>query len=316
MKPLHHAVTIALASVSLVVPLAAQPSQTAAGDKPASLVQQAQQQLREGHQEQALTLARQALAESPESVAANLEVGVLLDLAGMYKQARTHFATAIDKAASPEDSARALRSMAMSYAFEGDAAGATPYESTLYERYLAAGDFNNAGAIANELARVCLESGDVGAAEAWYKKGYEAGLREPSLSEARRDLWTFRWEHAQARIAARRGDRAGAERHVAAAKAALDTGTNPDQLQFFPYLTGYVAFYEGDYAKALADLGKANQDDPFILSLMAQSLEKTGRTDRAMELYQRIMSVTSHNPTAAFARPLARSKPQGSDNRR
>jgi tetratricopeptide (TPR) repeat protein len=311
MKPLHQAFMLAVAaSVSLAAPLGARPSQAEATDQASQLVQQAQQRLRDGQPDQAMALARQALAESPESVTANLQVGVLLDLTGQYKEARTHFATAIDKATSPQDSARALRSMAMSHAFEGDAKGATPYESKLYERYLAAADFYNAGEIADELARVCLEAGDLDAAEAWYRKGYDAGLREPGLSEARRDLWTFRWEHAQARIAARRGDRAAAERHVAAAKAVLDKGTNPEQLQFFPYLTGYVAFYAGDYTKALADLAKANQNDPFILSLTAQALEKTGGRDRAMDLYRRIMASTAHNPTAAFARPLARSKLQ------
>jgi hypothetical protein len=47
------------------------------------------------------------------------------------------------------------------------------------------------------------------------------GLKEPDIKPARQDLWNFRWEHAQARIAARRGDQAEAQKHVAAAKAIL-----------------------------------------------------------------------------------------------
>ena len=31
-----------------------------------------------------------------------------------------------------------------------------------------------------------------------------------------------------------------------------------------PYLKGYVAFYAGDYKTALAELSKANPNDPFI----------------------------------------------------
>ena len=42
---------------------------------------------------------------------------------------------------------------------------------------------------------------------------------------ARKNLWEFRWEHAQARIAARRGDPAEAQRHVAAAKAGPAVGS-------------------------------------------------------------------------------------------
>jgi tetratricopeptide (TPR) repeat protein len=165
-----------------------------------------------------------------------------------------------------------------------------------------------AGEIANELARVCLETGDYATAEAWYKRGYEAGLQEPNISAARKDLWEFRQQHAQARLAARRGNKALAEKHVAAAKAALDTGTNPDQAPFFPYLAGYVAFYGGDYKTALAEFAKGNQNDPFVLSLIAQSHEKLGDQASAMDYYRKVMAFTTHNPNNAFARPLARKK--------
>lgn len=306
MNTLHRTVVLALAaSFTLAASLGAQ-APAAAGDTAAALVERAQQQLRQGHADEAIALARKALAASPDSVAAHLQLGVLLDLAGGYAEARPHFQAAIDKATSPEDSARALRSMAMSYAFESDCKSATPYEERLYGRYLALPDYYQAGEIADELARVCLESGDYDAAESWYRKGYEAGLREPGLTAARRDLWTFRWENAQARIAIRRGNRAEAEQHVQAAKAAIDTGTNPEQVPFLPYLTGYVAFYSEQYPQALTDLAKANQNDPFIQSLTAQALEKTGDSSRAMDLYRRIMASTAHNPTAAFSRPLAR----------
>ncbi len=123
------------------------------------------------------------------------------------------------------------------------------------------------------------------------------------------ELWTFRWEHAQARIAARRGQKAEAATHVAAAKAVLDSGKLPQQqAAFFPYLTGYVAFYGGDYAKAVADLQQANQNDVFIMSLLAQSYEKTGEAAKAKALYQKIMDATNHNPPMAFARPVARAR--------
>ena len=123
------------------------------------------------------------------------------------------------------------------------------------------------------------------------------------------ELWTFRWEHAQARIAARRGQKAEAATHVAAAKAVLDSGKLPQQqAAFFPYLTGYVAFYGGDFAKAVTDLQQANQNDVFIMSLLAQSYEKTGEAAKAKALYQKIMDATNHNPPMAFARPVARAR--------
>ena len=50
-----------------------------------------------------------------------------------------------------------------------------------------------------------------------------------------------------------------------------------------PYLTGYVAFYGSDYKTAITELGKASQEDPFILMLLAQSREKAGEAVRAKE---------------------------------
>src|SRR5262249_26028 len=149
----------------------------------------------------------------------------------------------------------------------------------------------------------------------WYKKGYDTALRKTDLSDADKNLWLFRWENAQARIAARAGQNDDAQRHVTAAKAALDKANNPDQAVFFPYLTGYVAFSAGDYKTAIADLNKANQHDPFILVLLAQAYEKSGDKTQATEYYKKVLEINGHGPTNAFARPLAKQKLAGSSER-
>ncbi len=235
--------------------------------------------------------------------------GAALDLQGRYAEARQLFEQAIDTAPTPQAKAQAQRAMAISWAFENNCDQATRYEVPVHEYYLAQKDFYNAGEIANELARICIEAGRLDEAERWYRTGREVGLEQPDLTPDRRDLWEFRTEHALARLAARRGNRAEAQKHVDAAKAILDKGTNPPQAVFFPYLTGYVAFYLGDYKTAVADLQKANQNDPFILSLLAQSYEKLGDARQANEYYRKSLSVSNaHNPPNAYARPLARKK--------
>jgi tetratricopeptide (TPR) repeat protein len=301
----------ALTVVSVLAGPAAQSSTTAVQDPAAGELKTAQQLVRDGKLDEALAICRNVLAASPDSFQANTQAGVALDLAGNYKEARAYFAKAIAAAQSPENTATARRAMAMSYAFEMDCKAAAPFETQLYDSYLAAKDFYNAGEIANELARVCIESGDLDTARKWYLAGRDAGLKEPDIKPERRDLWEFRTEHALARLAARRGDRSGAQQHVDAAKAIIDKGTNPTQAVFVPYLTGYVAFYLGDYQTALQDLKKANQNDPFILSLMAQTYEHLGDRAQAMELYRKVLTIYVHNPTGAFSRPLARKKAGG-----
>jgi tetratricopeptide (TPR) repeat protein len=232
--------------------------------------------------------------------------GIQRDLDGQYAEARKLFTQAIDLGNTPQEKAPAVRAMAMSYAFENNCAAATTYSARLYEMYLADKDYYNAGEMANELARVCIEAGAFDVAEKWYRQGRDAGLKEPDISPARRDLWEFRTEHALARLAIRRGDKNEARQHVQAAKAILDRGTNPDQATFFPYLTGYVALYGGEYRTALDELGRANQRDPFILCLIGQAYEKLGDTANARDAYTRALAVArAHNPPTAYARPFA-----------
>lgn len=287
---------------------AAQQAQVQAPDPAADLMRQAQQQMRDGNEDQALALARKAVEASPRSFQANSQMGVLLDLAGRYKEAREYLTKAAELA-PPENKARAERAIAISYGFDQDCAGATKHEEPLYRQYLEAKDFYNAGEIANELARLCLDANNLDESLRWYRNGYEAGLREPGIKAERTDLWNYRWEHAQARIAARRGNHAEAQKHVEAARALLERGNMPpQQKEFFPYLVGYVALYGGQYDTALAQLQQANQSDPYVLVLIAQTYEKMGKQDLATQFYRKVMAASIHNPTAAGSRPLARRK--------
>ena len=306
---------ISILSAALVVGVScigqeARAQAAASSDDVPALVKQGQKLNSEGKQDEALKLYRQALEKSPNSYEAHLESGVALDLKGDYAAAREHLKKAID-VAPPDQKNRALRVMAFSYVFERNTAEAEKYEKQVFDALTAKSDLDAAAGVANELARIKLESGDIDGAASWYKTGYDTAMRKTDMKEADKNLWAFRWAHAQARIAARRGQRDEAQKQVAAAKAALEKANNPDQAQFLPYLTGYVAFYSGDYKTAITELQKANQDDPFILLLIAQSWEKTGDAMRAKEYYGKVMANNGHGPTNAFARPVARKKLAG-----
>jgi len=109
---------------------------------------------------------------------------------------------------------------------------------------------------------------------------------------------------------------AEAGKHVAAARKILDSDAAiaAEQERFYPYLTGYVALYTGDFAKAEAEMTKAlaaqgNQNDPFMNLLLAMTYEKLGDSAKAKALYEKSYSLaTAHNPPSAFARPYTRKK--------
>ena len=305
-----HSVAVATGLVIILGgSLAAQaPNSTPTTDDPAALVSQGQKLSADGKQAAALTLYNRALGQNARFYDAHVAAAVALDLDGEYSAARAHLEQAL--AIAPNDSikARALRTMAVSYAFSRNASDAAKYERQVIDAAVARQDWLGAADVDNELARIYLESGDIDNAYKTYQTGHETALKKTGLTPAERDLWDFRWEHAEARIAARRGQRDVAQQHVAAAKAILDRGTNPDQARFYPYLTGYVALYLGDYKTAVAELQKADQHDPFILSLTAQAYEKMGDKAHATDYYRQVLAINTHNPPNAFARPLAKTK--------
>jgi tetratricopeptide (TPR) repeat protein len=248
---------------------------------------------------------------------ANIAAGNVLDLMGRGEEARKYFQKAIESAHTPEHKAMAQRAMAMSYAFAGNCKKTVEYEQQVFGYYASVKNFYQQGEIADEAARVCIDSDDLhnrypaddlDTAHQWYQLGHETGLKEPGIQQARQDLWEFRWEHAQARIAARGGNQAEAQKHVVAAKNILDRGTNPEQAQFLPYLQGYVAFFARDYKTALEELLKANQNDAFIQCMIAQTYEKLGDKGKAVEYYRKASVAIAHNPAAAYAIPFAKKK--------
>jgi tetratricopeptide (TPR) repeat protein len=311
MKATICAATLLLCA-TLASPFAALAQSSAAPQQqqqpPPDLIKQGQQLMREGKLEDALALFRQDLHAWPDSLVANFAAGSVLDLLGQGDEARKDFQKAIDVADTPEHKAMAQRQMAVSYAFESNCTKAVEYEQQVFDYYGSVKNFFEQGEIADEAARICIDSGDFDAAQKWYQTGHDAGLKEADIKPARVDLWEFRWQHAQARIAARRGDVAAALKHVDAAKAVLAKGTNPEQAQFLPYLEGYVAFYGGNFAAARDDFSKSNQNDPFILCLSGQTYEKLGDREKAAEFYRKAAASIVHNPPAAYAVPFSKKR--------
>ncbi|HYL62611.1 MAG TPA: tetratricopeptide repeat protein [Candidatus Methylomirabilis sp.] len=311
------AVMIASLPNSFLPAQAQAPAPTQQRPQQPEFIRQGQQLMRQGKLDDALTLYQETLKSSPDSLPANLAAGSVLDLMGKGEEARKYFQKAIEVAGTPERKAMAERSMAMSHAFESNCTKAIEYEQKVFDYYVSVNDFYQQGEMADEGARVCLDSHDlhntypaehVAMAAEWYQRGHDVGLKEPNIKPERVDLWNFRWENAQARIAARRGQKAEAEKHVAAAKALFDQGKIPEQAPFVPYLEGYVAFFLQDYKSALENFLKANQNDAFIQCMLGRSYEKLGEKDKAIESYRKAAAAISHNPPAAYAVPFSKKR--------
>jgi tetratricopeptide (TPR) repeat protein len=274
------------------------------------LIGQARKLEREGQEDAAIAAYRSALAQNPNSFDAQYGIARTLDLAGSYDEARQHFAKAIDLA---PDGAKeqTLRMMGIAWTFVGNIAEATRYFKQVFDRRVAAGNSAGAAEEANELGRVYLELGLLDQAETWYRTGHDMAGREAAQPAAQVDLADMRWAHAQARLAARRGQEKEARQQEAMVERLLDKGGNEDQRIQDAYLRGYVEFYLGHYPAAVAELEKADQLDPCVLLLLAQANDKLEQPDRARGYYRKVLASTSHAVNSAFARPTARRAIEG-----
>jgi len=294
-----------LVHVCLVLCAVAAGPRVAAAQAPLELVKEGRKLEQAGKADEALALYRKAVAADPKLFDAQLALGRALDLAGDLAGGRLALQEALSLAT---DSSRdtVLAAIAVSYAFESKPADAEKYYRQTFDRQLAAGRLEDAGATANAIARVYLEAGDTANAEKWYRVGYDTAKKIATPTPAQADVLEWRWLNAQGRISARRGQFDAARRFAAQGKAILDKGTNNDQLAYYPYLVGYIEFYEKNYPKAIEELLKGDLRDVFVLGLIAQAYDRTGDKAKAAEYFTKVMASASHSINAAFSRPQAR----------
>jgi len=298
MKRFKSAVLLLLSSALL----AQAPAPQAQPDNAPAFVKQARELLKDGKTADALAVYQNELKASPDSIDANIGAGSVLDLMQRGAEARPYFEKAIAAAKTDDDRANANRAMAMSWAFEGNCPQTVLYEQKVLDLAKAKGDLNRAAEVANEEARACIDSGDIETAGVWYEEGHKLAMSQPNLTEAQKDLWDFRAAHAGARVTVRIGEEGGDPwPEVQKAKAILDKGNIPQQQIFYPYLVGYVAYYQNDYKKARENFQQANQNDPFIQCMIGQTYEKLGDNAHALEFYKKAATATGHNPAAAYA---------------
>jgi hypothetical protein len=271
-----------------------------------------------------LTLTAQQPTGEATPLQRALREGSRLDVDGKTTEGRALFQKVLDTTTAPDAKAQVQRAIAMSYAFDGDCANTAKYEDMViaYWKTRESAEPQNAffqqGEMANEVARVCIDAGDLATADKYYRLGYALGMQEPEPRTHPKSLWDFRLAHALARLAARRGDKTEAHKQIAAARRALDSDSTirAQQERFYPYLVGYVALYTNDLATAERELSSAvamrgNERDPFMLTLLAMTHERMGEghADQAKTFYRKAYEMaTAHNPPAAYARRVARSK--------
>ncbi len=265
-----------------------------------------------------LLLAPAASAQANR--ADSLRAAQRIDAEGKHSEARAMFQTLITSA--PDAAARAVaqRRLAVSHGYDGNCAKVIELEEQVIAYWVTRREAEpqnahyQAGEMANEAARICIDNGFLDQAERMYRRGSELGNLEPAPRTHPKSLWGYRLAHGLGRVAARRGNATEAKRWVAEARRILDADSvmAKAQEQYFPYLVGYVALFTDDLATAEASFiatTKALPNDPFQLVLLGMTYEKKGDMPKARELYQRAYDMsTGSTPPAVYSRVFTAKK--------
>lgn len=164
-----------------------------------------------------------------------------------------------------------------------------------------------AAAAANATGRVLLETGDPDAGELWYDRAAQI-IQGSSLPAEERTIWKVRELHGKARCAAARRERERADDLAIQALQLMDTDrANADHYAWIgPYLTGYLRYWERDYAAALDSLLASDTERPYIQFLIADCYARRRSRDEARAWYQRALAgATGLDPESVIVRPLA-----------
>jgi tetratricopeptide (TPR) repeat protein len=250
------------------------------------------------------------------------------DLDGDYPHARAIFQSLIDDAPDPAAKAQAQRQLAISYAFTSECVSAANLENKVIQYWMTQeaaapqNAFYQEGEVSNESARICFDAGDYEAAERYYRRGSELGLKEPAPKTHPATLWEFRLTHALARIDVRRKNFDEARKLVERARKILDSdkAMAAQQERFYPYLAGYVGLYEQletihpEWVRSLGDVernlraateAKGSENDPYFHWLLAEYYW-TDANRVIAECHKALDRATAHNPPSAFVHAHAK----------
>jgi tetratricopeptide (TPR) repeat protein len=144
-------------------------------------------------------------------------------------------------------------------------------------------DTTNMSGDALLLGNILLDAGRVDAAEGKFRQSLEL-VEKSSLADDAKEDARLADLYNRGRIALARGDFAAARTAADQYTKGAEARHNPFRVRQAHELTGLIALGEKDYDQAIAQLGQANQQDPYVLYSTALAWKAKGDGAKAKDL--------------------------------
>jgi tetratricopeptide (TPR) repeat protein len=261
--------------------------------------------MKEGRFEESIQNYEKALAIDKNFVASWVGIGNDRMFMGEGEKAREAFGRVAAIARNDGEKRLALFWSAMSYVHEGatdKAIAEIEKESAIAK---AMGDGAALSGDWNQIGDILLEAGRADEALERYKDQVatmETASVPAEVKEATRRQHLF----DLARVALAKKDIAGAKASAQAYATAVAAKRVPFEMWQQHELAGRIALEEKSYATAVAELERANQQDPRVMYLLAMALQGNGDAEKARTVATRAADFNGLSATYGFVRDKAK----------
>ncbi len=234
-----------------------------------------------GRYREAIDEYQKALDLNPNFPSAYVGIGHAYIFLGEPDEARKAFIKLRFIARNDGETRQAYLWLAGSYLFEGDHDGAIGEIEKRMEIAKAKDDKTSMANDAALIAQVLLDAGRADQAQAHFTEAL-GFLAEASVPAPVRETARISSLYYAARLALVRGDLAVAAAKAAEYSTAVQQRRVPEEVRNSHLVYGLIADARGDHREAVAQLLKANQNDPRVLLALARAQAAAGEKEAAI----------------------------------
>jgi tetratricopeptide (TPR) repeat protein len=260
-----------------------------------------------GKFDEAIQQYTEAIQMDPTFAYSQYKIGLTLAFQGKFDEARQAFLKTMDGELDPGNKVYDQEGIMRTYLYEGDYAGVLEATDKSIEMAAELGVLEEAAFNHIVKGAIYCELNDYDKAEASITdclNFLETADMVASSKENIRAGATF-W---QAVVAAGRQDFDTAMAKADEYKAKVAAINNPAMQKYPGWLLGYLAFVQGDAAKAIEHFSQEEINNPWFIYYFAAAKEKAGDTAGAAELYKKVADWNEDGVWYAFVRPKAEAK--------
>jgi tetratricopeptide (TPR) repeat protein len=257
-----------------------------------------------GRYRDAIEEYQRALAINPSFAPSYVGIGSAHLMLGDAPAARKAFATLRYLATDDGQRRQANVWLASASLHEGNPSEALALIRENLDAARSRGDLLAVAGDLNLTATVLLETGREAEALATFEESLrvmESAVATREVKDAARRTALYQ----RARVALAREDTVGATALTTEYCQQSDATQVPFEHRRCHELRGLVALASGDAAAAIAQLGRANPQDPRVLFELATAYRAAGKTDAARETLSRVVNFNVSSLPLAFVRPRA-----------